>query len=173
MAEWILCPKCKHVVDKSKKICDVCGYVISNSEIEKQEECKKIKIEKETGRGIFSSIAIVVMLIMMCLFYITYSNTNKTKILDSKSTTTFSQPGVPYQFAKKFVINRLKAPSTAKFPNITEARCVILSDNKTWKIFSYVDSQNSFGAMVRTKWYVKIIDTGESWKLLDITFYEN
>lgn len=80
------------------------------------------------------------------------------------------RPGVPYAFAKSFVKDYLVSPKTAEFAPISEARCVLLPDQKTWKIISFVDSQNNFGAVVRTKWYVKIIDTGDGWKLLDIKF---
>lgn len=53
--------------------------------------------------------------------------------------------------AKQEVEFRLKAPSTAKFntsPTITE-------ENGTYSIKSWVDSENSYGAMIRSTWSAK------------------
>lgn len=65
------------------------------------------------------------------------------------------------------VMDHLKAPSTAEFPLFNEASVKQL-DAKTWRVSSYVDAQNSFGAMLRTRYTVTIEDMGENWKLLDI-----
>ena len=53
--------------------------------------------------------------------------------------------------AKQEVEFRLKAPSTAKFntsPTITE-------ENGIYSISSWVDSENSYGAMIRSTWSAK------------------
>ena len=77
---------------------------------------------------------------------------------------------------KSHVKNSLKAPSTADFP---------LLDFKAWKapgqvytIKSYVDAQNSYGAMLRSDWHCRIKYKGgdqaddESWELLEIEIGE-
>ncbi|MBQ7473510.1 MAG: hypothetical protein IJS79_04085 [Oscillospiraceae bacterium] len=53
--------------------------------------------------------------------------------------------------AKKEVKDELKSPSTAKFPVEAEAYSVERSGN-TYKVISYVDAENSFGAKVRVRW---------------------
>jgi len=56
--------------------------------------------------------------------------------------------------AQMFVENRilglLKSPSTAKFPSIWKWKMTKIS-GQTYRISSYVDAQNSFGAMIRTR----------------------
>ena len=49
------------------------------------------------------------------------------------------------------VRERLKAPSTAKFPSALEARegIVVSGDVATWN--GWVDAENSFSAMIRTE----------------------
>ncbi len=48
----------------------------------------------------------------------------------------------------------MKAPSTAKFSNV---KAYELSDQKDiWAVNGYVDSQNSFGAMIRSSWEVQL-----------------
>lgn len=57
--------------------------------------------------------------------------------------------------AEKFVRDRLKAPSTAKFPWYEESS-VTISGECEFVIRSYVDAQNSYGAMLRSDYVVKL-----------------
>lgn len=76
-----------------------------------------------------------------------------------------------YVMSQSFVQERLKAPSTAKFPSIVEdgVKTQYVGDC-THKIVGYVDAQNAFGAQIRTKYYVKLKNDPkkDSWKLLEI-----
>lgn len=60
----------------------------------------------------------------------------------------------PYEMQKQcenIVKARLKAPATAKWPGIFDRRDVYQTKTQSvWK--SYVDSQNSFGALIRTQY---------------------
>lgn len=56
-------------------------------------------------------------------------------------------------YAQVYVTNSLKAPSTAKFGLITNNNITKL-DNNDYRVSSYVDSQNGFGAMIRSNWEV-------------------
>ncbi len=53
--------------------------------------------------------------------------------------------------AQERVKKMLKAPSTAKFPSRAES-LVEQIDEQTYQVRSYVDAQNSFGAMLRTRY---------------------
>ncbi len=33
----------------------------------------------------------------------------------------------------------------------------------TWNVSGYVDAQNSFGAMIRSRWFVQMKKVGEVW----------
>jgi Zn finger protein HypA/HybF involved in hydrogenase expression len=57
--------------------------------------------------------------------------------------------------------NYLKSPSTAKFPSCSNFS-IVKSDNETYTVSSYVDSQNGFGAMIRSDWTVKYHYLGEN-----------
>jgi len=72
-----------------------------------------------------------------------------------------------YYAAKQFVTKSLKAPSTAKFPNpYSGSDCGAFGSNDVYAAWGYVDSQNSFGAMIRSEWKAAVKDKGESWQLL-------
>jgi hypothetical protein len=70
--------------------------------------------------------------------------------------------------AEDFVSKRLKSPSTAKFPWFWNAQIIYLG-NCRHEIHSYVDSQNSFGAMIRTRYIVILRYAGQdNWVLEDL-----
>jgi hypothetical protein len=78
-----------------------------------------------------------------------------------------------YEAAIHMVQTKLVAPSTAKFPNFSY-NSVRTVDYCTWIVTSYVDSQNSFGAMLRTRYRAKVMKldpSGSRWKLLDLQIY--
>ena len=61
--------------------------------------------------------------------------------------------------AEEYVKNNLKAPSTAKFPGSFFSPFEgweMQQSGTTYSVKSYVDSQNSFGAMVRTQFYMEL-----------------
>ena len=65
-----------------------------------------------------------------------------------------------------FIKDRLKAPGTAKFHGGSQD-AVYLGDNR-YRVVGSVDSQNSFGAMLRTDFQAIVRDEGdkhETWTL--------
>ena len=77
-----------------------------------------------------------------------------------------------YVTAKEFVTARLKAPSTAKFPGMfdQDEKQTVSLGNGRYRVHSWVDSQNSFGAMIRTHWTCELttID-GRNFRLASFT----
>lgn len=84
-----------------------------------------------------------------------------------------------HDFASLAKINvemMLKAPSTAKF----NTSPVVKEENGIYSISSWVDSENSFGAMIRSQWSVKAhyiggdtedeIGTGTNWIIDEFIF---
>ena len=56
-----------------------------------------------------------------------------------------------YVMSQNFVKQRLKAPGSAEFPYLNGRDVVSASDHKcTFYVSAYVDSQNGFGASIRT-----------------------
>lgn len=69
---------------------------------------------------------------------------------------TSNNPGpdkyLAYGVAEDEVKARLKSPSTADFPIMDIENHTTKIDSVTFKINSYVDSQNGFGATIRSNW---------------------
>ncbi|WP_394749576.1 hypothetical protein [Spongiimicrobium salis] len=73
--------------------------------------------------------------------------------------------------AQRLIKNKLKTPTTAKFPASFQAT-VNKNVKGNYEVSSYVDSQNGFGAMVRTNWSAEIRYTESEVQLVDYKFYE-
>ena len=68
--------------------------------------------------------------------------------------------------AEDVVKSKLKSPSTADFCSNYEY--TVSRSKNTWTIKGYVDAQNSFGAMLRSDFTVKITFTGKSSYIVDL-----
>lgn len=74
-------------------------------------------------------------------------------------------------FAQNTVESKLKSPGTAKFPRYSSSFVTDLGSNK-YRIKSYVDAQNSFGALIRENFIVELEITGKySYKVTKFNFY--
>lgn len=72
--------------------------------------------------------------------------------------------------AEKLVTQNLKAPATAAFPDA----CSASQSGRTWTVASYVDSQNGFGALIRTSFVIKMEyqPSKDNYRLLDLRFID-
>ena len=72
--------------------------------------------------------------------------------------------------AQELVRENLKSPSTAQFPKYSASYVKDLGNNK-YEISAYVDSQNSFGAVVRSYFTAKLTLTEKGFKDYSVKFY--
>lgn len=89
--------------------------------------------------------------------------------------STTSSPGSgkyeAFHACETFVKHRLKAPTTARFRNPVEDDGDVgwVLNDATWTITSTVDSENSFGASLRSTFTCTITDAGDHWHLDHLT----
>lgn len=76
-----------------------------------------------------------------------------------------------WAYAQQFVEKRLKSPSTAKFP-FGGARGVTPLGGGRYKVDSYVDAQNGFGATTRQHFHLVIKQLPGQWQLESLRFGE-
>lgn len=82
-----------------------------------------------------------------------------------------SNGGMAYAMAQRQVESRLKAPSSARFASYGSEAHAIPDGNCGFVVSGFVDSQNSFGAMLRNHFVAKLkynIDT-DRWHLVDLS----
>lgn len=100
---------------------------------------------------------IIAVFIILFLWKCGCSGKNERNYGD-KSTSQTSSKFLAYNYAEDFVEKRLKSPSTAQFPGVLEKdKHIEELGNHKYKITSWVDSQNGFGAMIRSRFSCTII----------------
>jgi hypothetical protein len=74
-----------------------------------------------------------------------------------------------YVMAKQLIEPQLKAPKTAEFASYSESKVTLVGNDK-WEVISYVDSQNSFGALIRTRFKITMTVNRETkyWQAVDL-----
>lgn len=116
-------------------------FLIWRNKVENKNADKKLSIKNKIF-GIIMSIIIIVGIVIYGFHLINNPESNVEDI------------------AKDTVMNQLKSPSTAEFGPLK-----ILDDKKGgYFVSGYVDSQNSFGAIIRKKFTVWLEKTDKGYK---------
>ena len=80
------------------------------------------------------------------------------------------QTGVPnsevIRFAKHLILQSVRSPQTAIFPEDSEFVVQPMSGNQ-WRVKAHVDVDNAVGAKVRMPWAIQIRKDGDRWVLAD------
>lgn len=72
--------------------------------------------------------------------------------------------------AEQFVKDKLKSPGSAKFQSFSDQNITDIGDGR-YTIAAWVDSQNSFGALIRTKYICTVKYAGDDkWQLENLEF---
>lgn len=121
-------------------------------------------LQSSIGCGVFVVLGIVgsIAIVPSCLSELDEAAEQLGESMDRARAASEAVGGDPYTAAariKRAVKESLKAPTTAKFPF---AEAVHVGDD-VYQMASYVDSQNSFGAMIRTHFVGEIARVDGVW----------
>jgi hypothetical protein len=96
---------------------------------------------------------IIVLMLALCLMFVTScAKTNEDYAVDN---------------TKEAIAKMLKAPSTAEFPNDSEFDVTEI-DTGLYRVTGYVDSENGFGAMVRTYYTIELQMADDMYMVTDL-----
>ena len=96
----------------------------------------------------------VIVLVVIGFVWAVGSSFGGNSTSTTTQTTTEDRKTTSIVFAEKIIKDTLKSPATAKF---TDVQAYELSNEKdVWAINGSVDSQNSFGAIIRNTWEVQL-----------------
>lgn len=114
----------------------------------------------------FSRIAVLAALLA------SQAGCGESQTPEQRAQATCEDEHDAFWISQDFVKRALKAPSTAEFPATMrndDIRSKYLGDC-IHEIWAYVDSQNSYGAMIRTTYYAKVQNRKgtDNWSLLDL-----
>ena len=114
--------------------------------------------ENRSGAWIFAlGVALIVLIIGSCA-----GGTSSSKKCDEAAA---------YVAAKSSVRSQLKAPSSARFPFATTGH--VIKSGNSYKISSWVEAENSFGASLRVPWTASVrIDSNGRCKLQSVGVYD-
>jgi len=158
----IICPECKKQFSESADACPHCGYKIS-------AETKEIikKADKSSSKIVWISLLVIVVITIM--------------IRQCNKETTPEKPWyeednslMAYIMTEDWVKQKLKSPSTADFADgAIKSEHVTNLGNQKYRIVSWVDSQNSFGATIRTHFVAEVENhEKDMWRLISLEFTE-
>ena len=158
----IKCKECGNEVSKKAKECPHCGAPVK----QQTSGCAMLF----AILGIFGVVGYIGVLISDT------SSSGQSSPSGSSRITVKDEPTATaaWVMAQGFVKERLKSPSTADFGSVLGGTYQLPRDHvtrlgeKTFKAVGWVDSQNAFGATVRTDFVVKLeYEGGGQWKLLE------
>ena len=155
------CPYCAEEIQDAAVKCKHCGEMLDGSRPTASKPAKK-----KTSPGTWGCLVLIVLAVIWFMVGDFDSGS-------STSSTPASHSGVEaYGMCRDFVRDRLKAPSTAKFARISTNYITDLGSG-SYRVRAYVDSQNSFGAQLRTEYTCEVKHQGGGkWKLIDLTLHE-
>ncbi len=155
----IRCPECNKQISETVESCPHCGYKFSSGETKKVKE----KQGKFTVLGFVVIAVIIFVLIRLC----SEGNEPETPIPWNQKDNS----ATAWVYTQMYVKNHLKSTSTAKFP--WGYSDYVDRIGTTYTIKSYVDSQNSFGAMIRTYFNATVKQVSEdNWEMVSFEFLE-
>lgn len=127
------CPECKARISDKATFCPQCGAPF-------------IKNKKKSS-GCLS--VVISFLVLMMILGALLPQKPKTE-QEIKENEREMDKITAYVLCKTGIESTLKAPRTAQHAGISQS--IILSDDTEIAIHSFVDSQNSFGALIRVKY---------------------
>lgn len=149
------CPKCAKPILPAASNCLHCGYALRSEARYRIGSKQKDQAYKKT---------VVPAMLMMAFIAIGFLIFMRGGGEEDKCGTELDA----LSYAQILVTNRLKAPSTADFGGWGNARLRKLECGR-WMVMDYVDSQNGFGAMIRTNFSVIVRRTGKrKWEIEEI-----
>lgn len=141
------CAKCKAYNPSPGKHCQACGALMPQKSSPILIGCL----------GLFG-IGIVLAIIGQI------TGPSKNGPVGSGSPPRYGEP--PLSICEPAVSRRLKSPGSAKFSGLFDTRRTNIGG--TYHIFGWVDSQNSFGALLRTRYVCDVRGGSNGWVVTNV-----
>ena len=159
MAKLVSCRACGAQVSKSAKACPSCGE----------------PTKKQAGCGQQLGGCLLLCLLMGGCVVVVGQWASKIELPEPTPWEQRDDTGRAYVEAIEAIRLRLKAPATAEFPGalMDGALDHVRREGQRYTVDSYVDSENSFGAKIRTRYRAVVEQIGPGqWSVLEADLLE-
>lgn len=115
----------------------------------------------------------ILFLVSWCCMNTSSNNKSATPGEERYNPSVENETSLIYEacfMTEEIVKQMLKAPGTAKFGPGSCRNHVTNLGNKTYRYDGYVDSENSFSALLRTEFSVTMQKTDKDWELVAFVF---
>lgn len=114
------------------------------------------------GCGVIA-LGVVAVVIFAMFFPSLFNDSGTTSVATGRARQIEA-----YTICQQFVQDRLRSPKSADFQNSRDAKIQSVGTDE-YEVSAYVDSQNSFGAMLRTPFRCTVKPSdGDRWQLVDL-----
>jgi len=115
---------------------------------------QKYTIMQKVALGVFAVCAVFIVGLVVA-FGDDYAARERQREVESEIARNCSDRAMAYIMSRRFIERELKTPSTAKFPSFhDEGVHAAQAEECKFRVSAYVDAQNSFGAMIRTRYTI-------------------
>ncbi len=119
-----------------------------------EERAKKNKEWMKKHPIITGFIILIIIGFVIDIFTWSYDSQSNTTPQTQEQTSQESRKIMSIAFAKSIIEDTLKSPSTAKYSSVEAYE--LSNEKDVWAVNGYVDSQNGFGAMLRSQWEIQL-----------------
>ena len=179
MANALPCPSCRKKVSAEDATCPECGHLLAGESrratalvgrpwaplaaVDRKLQARREATGQTASLAAVAAAALLAGLVVTCTYFTSEPAGAPSAVTDERDVDG------AWAYMQLFVMKRLKSPSSADFP-FGGSRHVTPLGGGRYKVDSYVDAQNSFGAQLRRRFEGVIKTVQGGWELESLRF---